>query len=177
MFGQVVTFTATMNDPAAAGTVTFTIDGTRKLIGVVDTNGEARVVVSNLAVGSHRVTATYGGSALFKPSTSSTLTQVVSKASTSTRIVSSANPARRNTVVTFTATVTAVSPGVGVPRGTVRFVIDGWLIRDAVLNQAGRASYSTAGLSVGQHTVTATYLGNVSFLGSSRSLSPRQQIT
>jgi hypothetical protein len=175
VFGQAVTFTATMNDVSAAGTVTFTI-GTRKLVGVVDGDGIARVVISNLAVGTHRVTAAYSGSPMFNPSTSAALSQIVSKASTSTRIVSSANPARRGTLVTFTATVTAVSPGVGVPRGTVRFVIGG-LVRDVLLNQAGRASYSTSGLTVGTHTITATYLGNVNFNSSTRSLSPRQQIT
>jgi FtsP/CotA-like multicopper oxidase with cupredoxin domain len=175
VFGQAVTFTATMNDPAAAGTVTFTIDGTRKVTGVVDTNGEARVVVGNLTVGTHRVMAAYGGSALFRPSTSTTLGQVVAKAATSTRVVSSAPTARRHSVVTFTVTVTAVSPGVGAPRGTVRLVLGG-VVRDVVLNQAGRATYSTAGLTVGSHTITATYLGNVNFVGSSASMNPRQRI-
>jgi large repetitive protein len=119
----------------------------------------------------------YGGSAIWAPSTSATLSQVVSTAATTTRIVSSRNPAPRGTTVTFTATVAAVSPGVGVPSGTVRIVIDGWLTRNVTLNAAGRATYSTAGLSVGYHTVTATYLGNGNFTTSTTSLSPRQRIT
>jgi Bacterial Ig-like domain (group 3) len=122
------------------------------------------------------VRASYGGSALFAPSTSATLAQVVNRAATTTRIVSSANPALRNTNVTFTATVTAVSPGGGVPRGTVRFVIDGWLVRNVTLSAAGRATYSTVGLSVGTHTVTAQYLGSTSHAGSSTALDPRQRI-
>ncbi len=176
VYGQAVTFTATMNDRSAAGTITFVIDGTRSLPAVVDANGEARVVLSNLAVGSHTVRASYGGSTLFAPSASSSLTQVVSRAATTTRLVSSANPALRGTTVTFTAIVTTNTPGVGVPRGTVRIVIDGWLVRNVTLDAAGRARLSTAGLSVGTHTVTAQYLGSTSHVGSSTALDPRQRI-
>lgn len=177
VFGQAVTFTATMNDTTAQGTVTFVIDGTRRLSAVTNVDGIATVVVSNLAVGTHTVRAGYGGSAIWAPSTSVTINQVVNKAATTTRIASSRNPAPRGSTVTFTATVAAVSPGVGVPSGTVRIVIDGWLVRNVTLNSAGRATYSTSGLSVGYHTVTATYLGNGNFTTSTTALSPRQRIT
>src|SRR5439155_1053879 len=80
--GQPVTFTATVTakSPAAGtptGTVTFK-DGSRTLgTGTLDGSGQATFVTSTLALGSHSITATYGGSSTFNPSTSPTFTQTV----------------------------------------------------------------------------------------------------
>ncbi len=166
VFGQAVTFRATTNDPSAGGTVTFTIDGTRNVTVTLDNNGEARMIVSNLTVGTHTVRARYDGSALYAPSTSTTISHTVARASSSTQLVSSLNPANRGQRVTFTATVSAVSPGLGVPTGRVRFYIDGLLVADLLMNQAGRAAISTSTLSVGNHTVRAQYLGSGNFTSS-----------
>ena len=68
MFGQAVTFTATVTISAgptpvdASGTVTFS-DGTTALAANValDGSGEATFTTSTLAVGTHTITATYNG--------------------------------------------------------------------------------------------------------------------
>ncbi len=74
--GSLVTFTATVSPSAATGTVTFydssTALGTGTLSGGIATYG-----TSSLAVGSHSITAVYGGNSTYAGSTSSTLTESV----------------------------------------------------------------------------------------------------
>ena len=168
VFGQSVTFIASVSPSSAGGTVTFTFDGTRVASANVDASGLARVALNNLAVGTHTVRAVYNGTAVYASSTSAVVTHVVGKAATNIALVSSASTARRGAKVVWTATVTAASPGVGVPTGRVRFTIDGVAVGDVLLNQAGRASIARTTLSVGRHTITATYLGSANFTASRR---------
>ena len=93
------------------GQVTFrdglTVLGVEPLIA-----GQATLVVSDLTVGPHTITAEYGGNATFAPS-SGNVTQSVNKAATSTAVQSSANPSTVGQPVTFTATVSPTPPGWG----------------------------------------------------------------
>jgi len=78
-FGQSVTFTATVK-PSATGTATGTItfkDGTTMLGTSAISSGIAKFTTSTLAVGTHSITAVYGGDATFLGSTSAVLSQVV----------------------------------------------------------------------------------------------------
>src|SRR5262249_44515034 len=117
---------------------------------------------STLAVGSHTITAVYGGDANFNGSTSPELLQPVLTADTTTALASSVNPSVYGQSVTFTATVSVVAPGLGTPDGTVTFTIDGVSQGDVTLS-GGQASFSTSALGMGDHTVTATYNGAASF--------------
>jgi hypothetical protein len=78
--GDAVTFTATVTSPAlgvATGSVAFN-DGTTSLGNVtLDTNGAANLTTSALTVGTHAITAAYGGDSNYAASTSTTLSQVV----------------------------------------------------------------------------------------------------
>ena len=77
--GQSVTFTATVK-PATSGTPTGTVtfkDGTTTLGTGTLGGGKATFTTSALALGSHSITASYGGDANFTASTSATLTQTV----------------------------------------------------------------------------------------------------
>jgi hypothetical protein len=74
-----VTFTATVTPTgpnAPTGHVLFK-DGTTTIGGATLSNGVATLTKSNLAVGSHSVTAEYEGNAALAESTSAVLTQVV----------------------------------------------------------------------------------------------------
>ena len=74
--GTAVTLTAAMTPLSAAGTVTF-LDGTT-VIGTGKLNaGFATLSVSALSVGSHSLTASYGGAGSYSSSVSSALQQVV----------------------------------------------------------------------------------------------------
>src|SRR5262249_50311049 len=72
--------------------------------------------------------------------------------------------------VTFTATISPAAPGAGTPTGTVQFVVDGGNAGSPVnVTTTGgvtTASFSTASLSAGTHTVTASYSGDSHFSGS-----------
>src|SRR5207244_13443027 len=74
------------------------------------------LAVSSLTVGSHSLTASYGGvTNTFGSRTSSAVTQTVNKANTTTTMARSTNPSVFGQSVTFTATGAAVSPGAGNP--------------------------------------------------------------
>jgi len=93
------------------------------------------------------------------------------EAPTSTSLASSVNPSSYHQSVTFTATVTATFGGV--PNGTVQFKDGNTVIGSAALNANGVAQLSTASLSVGVHSMTAAYLGNSNFVGSTSSALPQ----
>ena len=172
--GQSVTFTATVKARSTGagtptGTVTFK-DGPSILgTGTLDGSGQARFTISTLAVGSHAITASYGGDATFTGSTSSALTQTVKKASTATSVSSSANPSLSGQSVTFTATVKAKSPGAGTPTGTVTFKDGSSTLGTGTLDGSGQAMFTISTLAVGSHSITARYGGDASFNGSTSS--------
>jgi len=165
--GQSVTFTATVTgaNGTPAGTVSFK-DGATVIAGPLplDGSGVASFSTSSLSVAGHTISAVYSGSALYTASTSANLSQVVSKAGTATALVSSLNPACAGQSVMFTATVTAVAPGSGVPTGNVDFKDGSNVIGSNVpLNASGVATFSTSSLSSANHNMTAVYKGSGSF--------------
>jgi hypothetical protein len=80
---------------------------------------------------------------------------------TATTLTSSQNPSNFGQAVTFTATVT-VQPGFykGMPTGTVSFYDGTANIGNSNLNNSGVAALMTSSLSVGTHSITATYNGD-----------------
>ena len=169
VFGQSVTFTATVTGSTTVATLTGTVtflDGTTTLGTGTVSGGIATFATSTLAVGSHSITASYGGDTNFTGSTSAVLTQTVNKASTTTTVASSANPSVFGQSVTFTATVAPVAPGAGSPSGTVTF-LDGTTTLGTGTLSAGTATFTTSTLAVGSHPITASYGGDANFSGSS----------
>jgi Bacterial Ig-like domain (group 3)/Autotransporter beta-domain/IPT/TIG domain len=81
---------------------------------------------------------------------------------TTTSISSSLNPSQVGQAVTFTATVTGSG---ATPTGTVSFRDGGVSIGTATL-AAGAATFSIAALTLGSHTITASYAGNGTFSAS-----------
>ncbi len=160
IFGTNVTFTATVDPAAATGNVQFNIDGTNVGAPVALVAGVATYSTSALAVGSHTVTATYGGSIAYAGSISNSLIQVVDQATSTTTLASSLNPSPLATSVTFTATVAPATA-----TGTVVFNIDGTDVASTAL-AAGTATFTTNSLAAGDHPVIATYGGDGNFSGS-----------
>ena len=167
--GQPVTFTATVtgNGGTPTGAVTFFVDGGAGTP-VALSGGQAAFTTSSLSIGTHNITATYGGDANFAGSTTTTaLVQTVNQRPSTTTVASSANPSASGQSVTFTATVTG-SGGL-TPTGNVTFSVDGSAGPTVNLIN-GVASFSTAALTIGGHTITAAYNGDVNFTTSSGSL-------
>ena len=165
--GQAVTFTAqvTGSGGTSSGTVEF-FDGTTSLGTASLSNGRATLTTSALSADSHSMTAVYSGDANFEASTSPALTQTVNvaQATTSTSLTSSLNPSRWGQSVTFIARVT--SSNGAIPSGTVTFKDGTTTLATKTLNINGRASFSTATLSVTTHSITAVYNGNATLEGS-----------
>jgi hypothetical protein len=99
-YGSSVTFTATVSPSAATGTVTFK-NGSATLGTGTLSGGKATYGTSTLAVGSNSITASYGGNSSYNSSTSSALTQTVSKATPTVTLTSSSNPSTYGNSVTF----------------------------------------------------------------------------
>jgi hypothetical protein len=158
VYGQAVTLTAGVSPVPAAGSVTFK-DGVSTLGTVAVTGGIARFVTGTLAVGTHRITASFSGGGISMP-----LSQTVARAATATSVSGSPNPSAYGQVVTFTATVHIVVPGRGLPTGTVTFK-DGAItvLGTTTLNANGTARFSTSSLSAGVHAISAIYAGDVHF--------------
>lgn len=168
VFGQTVRLSATVTSSAVLelGSVTF-LDGSSPLGTVaLDGAGSASLDVAAFDVGTHAMTAIYGGSPSFAPSTSAAVSQVVTQAGSTTSIAASSNPSNIGTALTFTTTVTAVAPGAGTPTGTVTFSDGGVALGSAPL-VGGTATLGTSSLTPGLHAVAVTYAGDTSFAGSS----------
>jgi hypothetical protein len=164
LFGQSVTFTATVTvvgggGVVPGGTVTF-MDGATALATAAVVGGQAIYSTTTLAVGVHPITAVYNGDApnAILPSTSPVLNQDVQAATTVT-VASSLNPSNYGLAVTFTATVSS-SAAVGAT-GMVVFLDGGKQI--AAVTLAGLpavATFTTSTLALGTHPITVTYAGD-----------------
>src|SRR5207237_9047105 len=116
----------------------------------------------------HHITSTYCGDGSFT-GMSVSVTQPVSTAYTPTTYTSLFRSSVFGQSVTFTATVSAVAPGAGTATGQVTFSEGSTTLGVGTLS-GGVATFASSSLSVGTHTVTATYGGNSSFNGSSGSV-------
>lgn len=168
VFGQTVTLTATVSPTSGSGTPTGTVtfsDGSTTLASESLTNGQATFTTSSFSVGSHPITAAYGGDGTFQSSIA-TLTEIVNPASTTTTVSSSSNPSILNSSVTLTATVNVVAPGAGTPTGSIAFKDGSTVLATVAINTPGQATFSTSSLAAGSHSMTAAYSGDSNFNGS-----------
>jgi hypothetical protein len=142
------------------------LDGATTLGSGTLSGGVGTFTTSTLAIGSHSVTAQYGGDSNFASSTSLAVTQVVNGKPSTTTISSSANPSQGGQSVTFTATVTGTG---GTPTGTVTF-LDGVTTLGTGTLSSGVATFSTSTLITGLHSITAKYAGDSSFAASTSTI-------
>jgi len=156
--GSPVTFTATIAPQyggQASGTVIFK-DGSIALGSGGVSGNVASLTTSGLAIGTHSITAVYSGDSNFTGGTSNTLSQVVTKATTTTSLVSSMNPSVSGKPVTFTA---VVSSPAGTPTGKVKY-LNGTTVLATLALTSGSAKYTTSKLPPGANSITAVYGGD-----------------
>jgi hypothetical protein len=177
VYGQTVSLTATVKPtwpsqpsllPGLAvpsGSVSFYADG--NLLGTANVNnGQAVLSTASLPTGSHSLTARYNGSADYSASQASPLSETVTPAQTTLALSESAPSSTYGGAVSFTATVSPVAPGAGVPTGAVSFLDNGSPLGTSSLNAAGQAVLSTTSLLAGSHVITAAYAGSPNFSAS-----------
>ena len=163
-YGQPVQMTATVAPAAATGTVNFldlnvTIGGvyySSVSLGTATLSGGAAVLtLSNLSAGAHTIKASYLGDANNASSTSATISVTIAQATASLAVSSSLNPSQLNQGVTFTATLTPISQG-----GTLT-ILDGQNVVSGTSTWTpGRVTVTTGTLTVGKHSITATWSGD-----------------
>jgi hypothetical protein len=171
VFGQSVSFTATVTDTTPGstgmptGNVQFYIDGVLSGTSTLNGSGQASLMTTTLSVNPHAVYVKYMGDQNFIGSTSASINQTVNKANTSLTVATSGSPSTLNSPVKFTATISVVSPGAGTPTGTVTFYLDstsGMQLGTAAVN-SGTAAITTSAVPVNSHTIVAVYSGDGNF--------------
>jgi hypothetical protein len=128
------------------------------------TGGTAATVTATtlLAAGSYtlNVSFTPTNTTTFKSATGST-TLTVTQATPGIVLTSNSNPVLVQNSITLTATL---SLSAGTPTGTVTFNDGATTLGTGTVNSSGVATYSTAALAVGTHTITAVYPGDTNFV-------------
>jgi hypothetical protein len=171
----VLTAVVTANAPSTAtptGSVVFTIDGIAQTAIPLDANGKASktytfTLVGGVAPGnSHSVLVDYTPGSNFSagPGPQASRTFDVRLRTDMTLGTSLPDGALENEAITFYAFVTgAVSPPT--PTGGVNFFDNGVLIGTGILNPTtGIATLTlSGGLSIGNHSITAEYVGDGTF--------------
>ncbi len=160
--GKPVTYTATVASQSGGtvtGTVTFQRTNPFSTIGTVNVTGnQAMITTTFKQMGAYSITAIYSGDFYNSDSTSPTLTQYV-QTSTKTVVTTSGSPSHVGNPVTFTATV--ISKHVQVPDGELVKFFDSTKLLGSVHLSGGMAAFTTSSLSVGTHTIKATYVGDL----------------
>ena len=142
------------------GTVTFT-DGTTVLGTVGPWFSKYSLTVTNLAAGTHQITATFNGTTSYRTSTATT-TQTVVPADTTVTFTTNPTTSTAGQPVTLTATVNPVAPSVGAPGGTVTFT-DGTTVLGTTGPWFSKYSLTVTNLAAGTHQITATFNGTTSY--------------
>ena len=167
--GQSVTLTA--NVSAGTGVVEF-YDGATMLGTAPISAGRATLTTAALAAGSHAVVVRYPGNGQVPPAYSAVFVQAVGAAgwkdrTSSIAVSTSPSASAPGAPVTVSATVSGTS---GAPTGTVVFMVNGEVVGTVevtpVSGGSSSATLALPGLGGGRHKVSATYLGNSNYKGS-----------
>ena len=184
VYGQPVTFTATVADqasggPTPTGSVEFLDTTTNVDLGSVplSASGVAMLSTAVLPVGAQSIEAIYLPDPAFQGGTSTAIQQTVGEASTTTSVSTPPSSASFGQSVNITATVTSNAPSTAPalpPTGTVDFydtTTGDDLTPGGVPLAGGSASLNFATLPVGTQIITETYSGDGNFETSGASTS------
>jgi hypothetical protein len=163
--GQSVTFTASVTTDngrpsgPVVGTVQFFDAG--KSLGTATLNGGGQASVSTTALtgGSHAISATYSGDAIYPPAQAN-MTHTVTAVPPVTVTVAPATPGFGQPAVFTVQVIPATIPsGFSGPTGTVDLLESGFTLGSGTLS-SGVASITLSNLSVGVHNLVALYRGD-----------------
>ena len=174
--GTTASFTAALTSPGVSPTGTLTLLESSSTIATatIAGGGSASFSTAALSIGTHTLTASYGGDVNNSAATSASVTVVVRQANSNALLITSANPLTLENALTLTATITSDSPNAS---GAVRFYDGATLLGTSTLGSNGAASFSPAGLGLGTHTLTAVYGGDANHAGSTSSPTTESVVT
>ena len=147
------------------GYMTYSYDGGSPVTVQMNAAGHALFSIHLPAVGAHTLLVTYPTQGNWNGYTLPLQTFTVTPAQTQVSTIPSTYYAPVGTVITFPVSLT--SPSAGAPKsiGTVSFY-DG-LLGNVAVDGNGMASFSTAALTVGYHTLNVKYSGGGKFAAAS----------
>jgi hypothetical protein len=167
VFGQLVTFVATVTAAGTpSGSVSF-FDGTTPLGTVpLDSSGRATLTPSSLSPGSDAITASYSGDSDRLGGASRPATESVAQAGTQMILVRH-SVFKKNKLVSvgLTAEVEPLPPGQGIASGTVKFLVKKKTLGTLAL-RGGAATLTLKINSVLSKAVTVVYSGDRNFQSS-----------
>ena len=153
----VFTATATSNGGTPSGLVTFS-DGTSVLgSAALNAAGIASFSTSSLSIGSHTITAAYGGDPYDAQASSAPMSEQVQATTIAIALGVSKAPALFGDAITLHATVTGSGSA---PGGSVTFYDASTTLGMVALDASGHAAYTTSALMIGDHALTALYSGD-----------------
>ncbi len=159
--GQNITFTASITPSTATDSVQFLDNGS--VIGASAlASGAATFSTSTLALGSHSVTAVYGGDSNVTGGTSAALVFSI-KATPGLTLTSNLNPSTLGQTVTFTARVSPTTA-----TGSIQF-LDGAAVIGTAAVASGVAAFSSSSLAQGMHSISLVYSGDAYYMSASSS--------
>jgi hypothetical protein len=133
------------------------------------TAGTATFSISNLSIGPHSITATYGGDSDFITDTSApvseTVVVVTANFGTQTILATSAQVSSVGQPVTLTVTVKPSGGLSGTPTGDVTFM-DGTISLGTLPLRKGKVKFTTSNLPIGHDPIQVLYYGDQHFASS-----------
>jgi hypothetical protein len=168
VYSQPVTLTATVSsggNGTPGGSVTFSHNGTALGTAALDASGKASLQLTTPGVGSHSLSATYGGSTIYNGSSSNQVTVTISMATLHATLSSNLNPAAANGSIQLSATLSPSAPATSVPSGeSVAFYNSSTSLGTATINSSGVATLTwTAPAQLGSYSLTASYSSDGKF--------------
>ncbi len=175
---QSITLTSTLTGTGCTGTITLQVDG--NYAGV---QTAAASVVFTLAAGVspgfHTALVTYSGNGACAPSTGSLLFSAAGATPSASVLTVSATTLVQNQTTSLTAPLVLTAKVTGtaggaIPTGTFYFFDGTTVLGTSPVSATGGGTFTTTGLAVGTHNITADYAGNNTY---ATSISPVQVVT
>ncbi len=170
--GTSIQLPATLTSRGVTPTGTLTLHDGNTVIATIPVSSSTSYTLATgtLALGTHTLTAVYSGDANSAPASSQPVTVLVQQAPTTASLTSSANPLTQGTALVLNAAVTSDSPNLG---GQVSFYDGATRLGTASLGANSEATLTVStNLSLGQHSLTASYSGDTNHAPSTSSILP-----
>ena len=158
-FGSQLTFSINVSATGAqpTGAVLLTDGGVTLATVSVDSNGNASYTTSTLAIGTHTIQAAYAGDSTHSATSSTVLSERIVQ-TTATALALGATQVVAGLPARFTASVTGAN---GKPiTGNIMLMDGANTLATLIPDQTGTATYSTAALTPGSHTIKANFVGD-----------------
>jgi hypothetical protein len=150
-YNQPLLLNATLTNGGAGATLTYAYPG-----GSTSALAGTAVSITPTWAGPGTITISYGGDAGHTSST--TTTSVTINRPTTVVLTSSVNPSTTGQSVTLTAALSASATIPGTP--SIVFADGATTLATVTADATGHASYTSSALTIGTHSLTATYGGN-----------------